>query len=489
MTNRILKHLKYYIFIFLYACLFLSHSAKACDIINGSDIIYTHLGGKKYAIKYVLYHQCACKLSVMPTFTVSCGSTKITNKPPRVSIRDITPVCSSDQPPCNGSGGSRLGIEEHIFVDTIDFNKAPYSNIGNCCEVKLRVAQPWGLVSTTTSTTTYGGEAMMDLCNIGKKGNNSPRFTNIAMSFLCCNQPAFINAGTLDLLDFGDSLSYALTEPLSATFTPVTWLSSWSKTYPLTSYWPSGYDKTKGPRPDQNPPIGFYMDNETGDIIFTPTNCTENGPLCLEVKEWRKDSTGKWKLLGITRRDMYITVLNCPGNNPPKVTNKTFKYSVCAGTQLCFDVTTEDKQFTLPPPSKSPPPDTVQLTWNRGIPGGTFTIKDTTAREKVGKFCWTPPKKYASDLPYAFTVTVRDDACPLSAVTVRSFTVKVNFIAEADRLYDTLDCGKYACKSMPIQGFRGTPTYRWDITDANGLLLDKKYYRFASNNALKSNKQ
>ena len=470
----------------LAASLLSPETAKSCDIINGSDIIYTHLGGRKYAIKYILYHQCACALSVMPTFTVTCNSTTITTKPQRVSIRDITPVCSSEQMPC-GNGGSRLGIEEHIFVDTIDFDKSPFTSFGSCCQVKLRVAQPWGLVSTTTSTTTYGGEAMMDLCNIGKKGNNSPRFSNIAMCFLCCNQPAFINAGTLDLLDNGDSLSYSLAEPLSATFTGVTWLSGWSKTYPLSSYIPSG-DKTKI-IPTADPPIGFYMDNETGDIIFTPTKCDENGPLCLQIDEWRKDSTGKWKKLGTTRRDMYITVLSCPANNPPKIINKTFKYTVCAGKNICFDVISQDKQFIPPPPQKPNPPDTVKLTWNGGIPGATFKIKDTAAREKVGEFCWTPKKSEASDLPYYFTVTARDNACPRNAITVRSFSVKVNFIAEATRKYDTLTCGKYSCRSIPVNGFRGTPVYSWEISDSIGQFLDKKTYKFKSNNGLKSNKQ
>ncbi len=462
---------------------------KSCDIINGSDIIYTYLGGRKYAIKYILYHQCQCKLSVMPTFTVICGSTSITTKPPRVSIRDITPVCSSEQLPCTNSGGSRLGIEEHIFVDTIDFDKSPFKSFGSCCQVKLRVAQPWGLVSTTTSTTSYGGEAMMDLCNIGKKGNNSPRFTNIAMCFLCCNQPAYINAGTLDLLDTGDSLAYSLAEPLSASFNAVSWLGGWSKNYPLSSYFPGGWtDKTKYNQ-NADPPIGFYIDFETGDIIFTPTKCDENGPLCLMIDEYRKDSTGKWKKLGTTRRDMYITVLSCPGNNPPKITNKSFKYSVCAGTKLCFDVTTEDKPFKLPPPATSPPPDTVKLTWNNAIPGATFVIKDTTVRERVGQFCWTPKKNQASDLPYTFTVTAKDNACPRNAVTVRSFSIKVNFIAETVRTYDTLICGTYAFKSKPINGFRGTPTYVWEISDKYGQFLDKKTYSFKSNNGLKSKNQ
>ena len=216
-------------------------TAKACDVINGSDIKFTHMGGYKYHIKYILYHQCICALGIMPRFTVSCGGTSYTRVPPRTSIRDITPVCSSGQPPCqnNGYGGSRFGIEEHIFDDTIDFSVSPYNTFlsGTCCEIMFRVAQPWGLVGTTTTTTTYGGEAMMNLCEIGKKGNNSPTLSNIPMAFICCNQPFVFNNGIFDNKEF-DSLSYNLDEPLSATWAPVNWISPLNKDIPFTPFCP-----------------------------------------------------------------------------------------------------------------------------------------------------------------------------------------------------------------------------------------------------------
>jgi hypothetical protein len=69
---------------------------------------------------------------------------------------------------------------------------------------------------------------------------------------------------------------------------------------------------------------------------------------------------------------------------------------------LCFTVTSDDKQFIPPPPAKANPPDTVRLTWNRGIPGATFTVVDPKARLQSGKFCWTPKKNQASDLPLHF---------------------------------------------------------------------------------------
>jgi hypothetical protein len=142
---------------------------------------------------------------------------------------------------------------------------------------------------------------------------------------------------------------------------------------------------------------------------------------------------------------------SCPDNNPP-IVNGPYEYKTCEGVQLCFNVTTDDKVFTPPPPATAPPPDTVTATWNRGIPGATFSIINPTARLQTGRFCWTPPKGSASDLPYTFTVTARDNACPLNAVTVRSFRVTVKHTAEANRNIDTFDCGKYFVESKTTAG-------------------------------------
>ncbi|MBK7695566.1 MAG: hypothetical protein IPI30_14960 [Saprospiraceae bacterium] len=81
-----------------------------------------------------------------PTFGVyggtnggnGCGSYSMSTT--RVSIRDVTPRCSTTSKPCNPSnvGGTGEGIEEHTFETTVDFNTAPLNNFTNkssCCEV------------------------------------------------------------------------------------------------------------------------------------------------------------------------------------------------------------------------------------------------------------------------------------------------------------------------------------------------------------------
>ena len=447
-------------------CISKSH---ACDVINGSDIKFNHLGGYKYHVKYILYHQCVCRLGIMPTFTVSCAANSVTHTPKRTSIRDITPTCSSGQPPClnGGYSGSRYGIEEHIFEDTIDFAQSPYSQFlnNNCCEVMFRVKQPWGLVGTTTSTTTYGGEAMMNLCAISTKGNHSPTLSNIPISFMCCNQPFTFNNGIYDNNDF-DSLVYELDEPLSATFMPVTWISPLNKDIPLTPYCPPnpGVVNCRA-LPNAKPPRGFYFDKETGDMVLTPVKCDESGPVAMRVTEWRKDSaTKKMIKIGYTRRDIYVTVVQCGDNNPPQIMANN-KHSVCEGKKICFTITTFDSMMR----PKQTVPDTITLTWNEAIKGATFRILDPTAREKQAEFCWQTREGDARNQAYSFTATAKDDACPRPAYTIKGFNIKVNPTARDKRKYDILDCGKLRFEALPkdtVNYNQKNYTYKFVIRDS-----------------------
>jgi len=161
-----------------------------------------------------------------------------------------------------------------------------------------------------------------------------------------------------------------------------------------------------------------------GDIVFTPTLCKENYAIVIEIKEFRKIGN-QHKEVGGFLNDFMIKIIDLGVNNPP-ILYGPHKYEVDAGTQICFTVKSDDKQFIPPPPDKPNPPDTVNLTWNRAITGATFNIIDPKARLQSGKFCWTPKLNQVSDIPYVFLVTARDNSCPMNAITVRSYSIKIN---------------------------------------------------------------
>jgi hypothetical protein len=117
---------------------------------------------------------------------------------------------------------------------------------------------------------------------------------------------------------------------------------------------------------------------------------------------------------------MQFSTKVCSNNYPPKITNTNFTYETCAGQQICFDVTTDDKIYSPPAPLPAPAPDSVRLAWNNGIRGATFTIQNKDSLHQTGRFCWTPDTSKISTIPYYFVAIARDDACPLNAKTLRA---------------------------------------------------------------------
>jgi len=465
------------------------HTQVKATHMMGADISYRCLGGNNYAFNVKVYRDCRGIPFNSPTMAIRCVQGSSDNATPsysRVSIRDITPTCSSGGKLCDPQNttisSQDAAIEEHTFTFTYDFSTFKKNG---CCKVQVGVGQCCrnGAITTGGAGNDFWTYCEIDICL--KKCNSSPSLTSEPIAILCCNQPYYYNNGASDTTDF-DSLSYNWDDPLTSWSGKTAWAGSNNSQNPFTVYWPSGYDKNKGARPDANPPIGTYLDPETGDIVFTPTDCSETTIASIRVTEWRKDSLGRYVKIGETRRDIQFIVKTCPGNNPP-ILNGPFKYTICAGSQICFTMTSDDKQFVPPPPAKANPPDTVRLTWNRGIPGATFNIVDKKARLQSGKFCWTPTKGQASDLPYSFAVTARDNSCPLNAVTVRSYSVKVNQIAEATRKINKLICGAYRIESFPFQNFKGNASYQWVVSDSKNKPLDNSFYFFKPKKGLMSN--
>lgn len=463
--------------------------------VMGADITYKCLDTLKFEFTVKYYRYCGGVpfgnpsniTKLICTKTGASAGVSLT----RQSIRDVTPVCATATKPCNPSNTSRTGdgIEEHYYTVTIDFNKSPYNNLtkNGCCEVRLETGQCCrnSNITTGAANQNFYTYATIDLCKA--PCNSSPSLTTEPISYLCCNQPFYYNNGASDTSDF-DSLSYSFAGPLSGWKREISYSGNYSKSYPFDTYYP-GSLKPPYVNQNANPPIGIYLDPETGDLIFTPIKCDERTVAVLEVKEWRKNSSGKYEVIGVTRRDMQFITQQCPGNNPPTIKGN-FTSTVCEGTQLCYTITTEDKVKKPPPPLPTPDPDTVTIKWNRGIPGATFTVINKKALNQSARFCWTPPIGSASDLPYTYTVTARDDACPLNAVTVRAFQVTVKPIAEADRIITKLDCGRYAIESDPFPNFKNPASYQWQLKDSSGVVLfDKSIGYIESTNSFLSSKQ
>ena len=445
--------------------------------VMGSDVFYTCLGNNKYKITIKAYRDCTGIALGGLSGTIRCGTNTQRVTYTKKTVKDITPTCASSVSACGQQTRTGIGVEEHTFETTIDFSKVPYSTwIKNgCCEFRFSYSQCCrnGEITTGFAHNNFYADAMINLCNIDKtkkKCNNAPVMTSGPIAFLCCNQPFYFNNGALDNVDF-DSLSYSLVNPQGGYNSNLSHSSPFDATHPMTPYCPGG-GVTCTPKPNAKPPRGFYLDKFNGDIVFTPTKCDEVGIVVIQIKEWRKDSSGKWIHIGTTRRDMQMIVQNCGANDPP-ILSGTQSHTICEGDKLCFTI----KGTDLPPPSNpNGRKDTVQMKWNNGIKGATFKIKDPKAREKEAEFCWQTKIGDANDVPYTFTVTAQDDNCPLKATSIKGYSVRVLPRAKADRKLTLLDCGAFRVESEISTSFAGPASYKWEVRDSS----DKGFAMFTS---------
>ena len=435
----------------------------------GADVKYECLGNGRYKITLKVYRDCTGINLGGISGRISCGSNSTNFSPTKKGIRDITPTCASSVSACkNQQSGLGIGVEEHTYEAIIDFTKAPYSTWkkNGCCEFKIG----WGQCCrngeiTTINNGSFYADAMLNLCNLDKtkkKCNDSPDLTSDAIAFLCCNNPYYFNNGALDNKDY-DSLSYSLVAPQSAPGTNMTHKSPFSPKFPMTPKCRKPGVVNCKPVPNASPPLGFYLNEFTGDLVFTPTKCDEVGIVVIEIKEWRKDSSGKYLHIGTTRRDMQMVVMNCGSNWPPEIKSSKYDYTVCEGDNIKITIEGLDKPHPSDPNGRK---DTVSLKWNFGIPQGKFKVTNPSDREKKAEFTWQTKIGDAQDAVYTFTITAQDDACPLKATSIKGYSIKVLPRALGERTYNLLKCGGMEFFVETGPNFAGPATYSWQIYDS-----------------------
>ena len=449
----------------------------------GADMVYTCLGNGKYKIEAKVYRDCrgaslgsiSLKAFAGNNGSNNCGTVNLGNMTV-VDIRDVSTQCSTATNPCGSPNTARVqkGIEEHTLELIVDFNESPLSQFyqnSSCCEITFFIEQCCrnNGITTGPSGDGFATTCMINLCNIrqcGDECNSSPILSSTPVGFLCCNIPWYYNNGAFDTIDY-DSLKYSLVPGLqNAPSTQVSYNNPFSAQMPLTPYCPGVGNSSCTPKPYNNPPEGFYFDTVTGDIIVQPVDCNEVPLIVIEQKEFRQDTNGNWVVVGITRRDMQLWIQNCGYNNPP-VINGPFYFEVCEGDEICQKIKISDTTFS---PNQIVP-DTVLGSWNGGIPGATFSVVDSSLREKEYEFCWQTDIGQARQSPYTFIVRATDQHCSPPMTSIRSFQIRVLPKIEVQMQFDTVGCGDLKVDNYWVSGPSDSLEYKWEFRDSTGLNL------------------
>ena len=226
--------------------------------------------------------------------------------------------------------------------------------------------------------------------------NSAPVFSDLPVPFLCVGDTQSIINTAFDV--DGDQLIFSFVHPYNDLATNPDPLPF---PLPLVTY-NTGYDK--------NTPFGpggyAYINGATGYSEYVSPN-TGKYVVAVEIREFRNS-----QLIGITRRDMQLQIINCPFNPAPGLSNINgsgqTQFAIDEGDSLCFPIIFTD-QF-----GDSLIMEIVSPIFDTALTNPAATIQNPVAGDSVvqSDFCWNTACGQGQGIPYLFTVSVRDNGCP-----------------------------------------------------------------------------
>lgn len=415
----------------LFAIIFgigLFHNPVRATHIAALDLTLTCIGGNDYIVRFVLYRDCSgipapntvtlnftCTSNPAYNFTLS----GITQQPG--SGIEVTPGCAAMPTKCSGSSNPLYGLQEFVYQVQVTLPPCNFWRVHwtVCCR------NPSNTIQNPTSASAYV-EATIN--NLQAPCNSNPTFTNKPITVMCVGQTACFNLGAVD--PDGDSLSYTMVTPFTSSNTSfVSWVPPYTATQPLPS----------------NPPI--TLNPVTGDICMTPT-MNIISPMAVKVDQW-KEINGIPVLVGTIYRDIQINVVTC-NNQIPKLSgmdttmikgydpnDTTYSIELCLGQSISFAMWGHDDDVYNP--ATIGDPEKFSISWNNGIPQGTFQTYYQNTDSAYATFSWTPNATHVSNTPRCFTVTIQDGACPYNGSQTYAYCITVRGM-EVSIGSDTLLC-------------------------------------------------
>jgi gliding motility-associated-like protein len=440
---------------FLFIVLLSVYGARASHIA-GCDLSYTCIGGNDYLITLSFYRDCSGidePTTVNVNFTSGCGTFTVTlNKIAPINGVEVTPVCPGQVTTCNG--GSLYGLQKFVYQGQVTLQPCADWTMSYtlCCRNQSNT------ISNSTSADMY---IPATLNNLAAPCNSSPTFSNPPSTIICNGQQFCFNHGAID--PDGDSLVYTLVTPYDdgpgGAQPNVTYLGGYSAQQPLPS----------------SPPV--VIDPLNGDICMTPTtNITT--VLAVLVQEYRWIG-GVPVLIGSVLRDMQLTVVTC-NNQLPTLggitdtasqyypTDTIYDYQLCLSDTVLFNIFSFDPDVS----------NHLTMTWNQGIPDGTFTVTGNGTNAPVGHFFWVPAGGTVSNVPYCFTVNISDDNCPYVGTQTFSYCLTVQGInIDLNLPPDTLLCMGEAITLVGL-GDTNCVNYYWTVDGNTVTPINDSTYLF-----------
>jgi hypothetical protein len=255
-------------------------------------------------------------------------------------------------------GSFTTGIEVYTFSGGINLG-----SLNNTCKVKLVYSDccrpQCATISNATAIDTYG-ELIIDKCIT--PCNNTPFSVANPIALFPSSSEVFYNPLMID--PDGDSLSYSFAPLKRANNIPAPYLTPYSYMAPIPYI--------GAPTTNLSFPQGLHLNPRNGDIYFKP-NGNWNGPIVLEVKEWRKNGSNPPSVIGIS--ECQIPMYSLPIYNNALLSLKSYdidgkllsnvspvskNINLCPGETYCENLVaktnraTDSTEFNTPIYNNSP---------------------------------------------------------------------------------------------------------------------------------------
>jgi gliding motility-associated-like protein len=318
---------------------------------------------------------------------------------------------------------------------------------------------------------------VINRCYKWKKGDKSPKYRE----FQPVNEVSRLNRQGIIQIDFGsinnnnDSITYELTQPIFYTTKknrPFT--TGFSLNYYITSFCRFGSPPCV-PRPDLNPPQGFYLNPKTGISLFSNslTDYFRRSNLyCVKIKTFKNNNQNSKVLVSeLIRIIAYLTDNYEPYvgnlNRPVFIQNLPLRRYVCANKRDTITIRMRDTMAV-----DQVVPDTIAYQVYQNLPGGTFWESQSVSNNKEIKIAWNPTLAKVIDNPYLFNINAHEQRCwPNRMYEFRSCEFYVVQMPEFAIQKNIQNCGRLELKAESINSDENTYNYQWNLSHSSGLQL------------------
>jgi len=300
----------------------------------------------------------------------------------------------------------------------------------------------------------------------------------------------------------GDSISFVIS-PINfilnpnlgsvLDYRPDRWKTPHQYDRPFTVFCANPNSYKCNPNPNVYPPLGFYTNNKTGEMIFrykyidawandfgsNLNRKSSYSPIRFIIEEYRRDTSGKMNLIG--KHDFYnlIYINNFhqdKSNIVPRIESPQFEYYTCPDDSLIIPISTSKSKWIY----SSLAYDTNFIFWDKALAskGAQFNIVDSAARDKKATFIWKTNSSHLRDQPYRFTVFTNLDTlykikdgteCP--QWNSRTFLV---YVRPKPRIFyhsHQLACGRLQANVDSFVDMAGKWSFTWQLLDSTGKLV------------------